>query len=150
MYPPGNEHIPSPASTFESMIYLFPRWDMLVPWRVQMLRMKQYHKLDGSWKDACLDTSKECKVGVDVEMIFLFGTMFLVTPQIDSITPIITIHVWYINLIWVILYGKCRINRPYIDAMRMTLPKFAVKQAAITGVRVSLWCIGVVRLPVAV
>lgn len=104
-----------------------------------MLRMKRHHKPDGSWKDACLDTYKECKVSIDVEMIFLFGTMFfLVTPQTDSITPIITIHVWYINLIWVILYGKCRINRQYIDAMRMTLPKFAVKQAAITGVRGSL------------
>ena len=25
---------PIPAGTFESMIFLFPRWDMLVPWRV--------------------------------------------------------------------------------------------------------------------
>ena len=31
--PPGNEHIPFQGS-FESMILLFPRWDMSVPWRV--------------------------------------------------------------------------------------------------------------------
>ena len=32
-YLPANEHIPF-QGTFESIIFLCPRWDMLVPWRV--------------------------------------------------------------------------------------------------------------------
>ena len=32
-YPPGNDHI-SPKNGILKMIILFPRWDMLVPWRV--------------------------------------------------------------------------------------------------------------------
>ena len=32
-YPPGNDHI-SPKNGILKMIFLFPRWDMLVPWRV--------------------------------------------------------------------------------------------------------------------
>ena len=32
IYPPGNDLvIPLPFGTFESMIFLFQRWDMLVP-----------------------------------------------------------------------------------------------------------------------
>ena len=34
---PGNESI-SPPKTFLKMIFLFPRWDMLVPWRVNIFQ----------------------------------------------------------------------------------------------------------------
>ena len=30
---------PSPQSTFESMMFLFPRWDMSVPWKVHILSL---------------------------------------------------------------------------------------------------------------
>ena len=36
IYPPSNLHIPQKWH-FESMIFLFPRWDMLIPWRVCLI-----------------------------------------------------------------------------------------------------------------
>ena len=30
-YPPGNEHIPPGEKALLKMIFLFPRWDMLIP-----------------------------------------------------------------------------------------------------------------------
>ena len=34
-YRPGNDYI-SPTNSLLKMIFLFPRWDMLVPWRVEL------------------------------------------------------------------------------------------------------------------
>ena len=35
-YPPGNDHI-SPTKALWKMVFLFPRWDVLVSWRMQPL-----------------------------------------------------------------------------------------------------------------
>ena len=44
IYPPGNEHIPFQV-TFED-VFPFPRWDMLVPWRVADPCREPRHILD--------------------------------------------------------------------------------------------------------
>ena len=52
-YPPKN-------GTFESMIFLFPRWDMLIPWRVyhQLIPVCYIHHPPRWW--VCWGTSRAC------------------------------------------------------------------------------------------
>ena len=38
-YPPGNDHISHPKVLLK-IFFLFPRWDMLIPWRVRLPKEK--------------------------------------------------------------------------------------------------------------
>ncbi len=58
-YPPGNDYIdlPSPFGTFESMMFIFLRWDMLVPLRVAPIFVETFQRVSSRNKNTTRKTN---------------------------------------------------------------------------------------------
>ena len=59
-YTPLGTSISPKRCTFESMICLFPRWDIWVPWRVLSKPIHLGYQSTGSWLLLCLHNSTGC------------------------------------------------------------------------------------------